>query len=58
MRIHFTGVGGVGMAGLAVLMKERGHEVSGCDVRGSARTRWLEEKGIPVFRSEEHTSEL
>ena len=49
MRIHFTGVGGVGMAGLAVLMKERGHEVSGCDVRGSARTRWLEEKGIEVF---------
>ena len=48
MRVHFIGIGGVGMAGLAVLMKRRGHEVSGCDVRGGARTRWLASLGIPV----------
>ena len=41
-RFHFLGIGGVGMAALAVLVKARGHEVSGCDLRASPRTRWLE----------------
>ena len=36
------------MAGLAVLLKAQGHAVSGCDVSASARTKWLEAKGIPV----------
>ena len=48
-RIHFIGIGGVGMAGLAVLLKARGHEVSGCDLSATPRTRWLEGLGIPVF---------
>ena len=48
MKIHLIGVGGVGMAGLAVLLKARGHEVSGCDLKATPRTRWLESQGIPV----------
>ena len=47
-RIHLVGVGGVGMAALAVLLKSRGNEVSGCDLKATARTRWLESLGIPV----------
>lgn len=47
-RIHLIGIGGVGMAGLAVLLKARGHVVSGCDLKPTARTRWLEAQGIPV----------
>ncbi len=47
-RIHFMGIGGVGMAALAFLLKKAGHDVSGCDKYASARTRWLEENGIPV----------
>ena len=47
-KIHLIGIGGVGMAGLAVLLKARGHAVSGCDLRRSARTRWLEAQGIRV----------
>ncbi len=47
-RIHFMGIGGVGMAGLAFLLKQAGHDVSGCDKYASARTRWLEANGIPV----------
>ena len=43
------GIGGVGMAGLAVLMKSKGHEVSGCDLHASPRTAWLEAQGIRVF---------
>ena len=49
MKIHLIGIGGVGMAGLAVLLKARGHEVSGCDLKATPRTRWLESQGIPVF---------
>lgn len=49
VRIHLIGIGGVGMAGLAVLLKARGHEVSGCDLKATPRTRWLESQGIPVF---------
>ena len=37
------------MAGLAVLLKARGHEVSGCDLHASPRTKWLEEQSIRVF---------
>ena len=47
-RYHFTGVGGVGMAGVAFLLKKSGCEVSGCDLHRSPRTQWLEENGIPV----------
>ena len=36
------------MAGLAVLLKARGHEVSGCDLHQSPRMRWLAEQGIDV----------
>ena len=37
------------MAGLAVLLKARGHEVSGCDLHASPRTKWLEQQGVRVF---------
>ena len=47
--VHLIGIGGVGMAGLAVLLKARGHEVSGCDLHASPRTKWLEEQSIRVF---------
>ena len=47
--IHLVGVGGVGMAGLAVLLKSRGHDVSGCDIHASPRTRWLESEGVRFF---------
>lgn len=43
------GIGGIGMAGLAFLLKERGHEVSGCDAQNNRQTAWLREKGICVL---------
>lgn len=48
MKIHFAGIGGVGMAALAILEKGAGNEVSGCDVHLGARTRYLESLGIRV----------
>lgn len=50
-RIHLIGAGGVGMAGLAVLLKNRGFDVSGCDVSASSRLDWLRRQGIEVFSS-------
>ena len=47
-KIHFIGIGGVGMAGLALLLKSEGHEVSGCDLSETARTKWLEREGVQV----------
>ncbi len=47
-KVHFMGIGGVGMAALAVLMKNRGCDVSGCDLSRSDRTDWLVSLGIPV----------
>ena len=43
------GIGGIGMAGLALLLKERGHCVSGCDEQENRQTAWLREKGIAVL---------
>ncbi len=37
------------MAGLAVLLKAEGHEVSGCDLSATPRTRYLASLGIPVL---------
>ncbi len=48
-KIHLIGIGGVGMAGLAVLLKAEGHTVSGCDLSATSRTRYLESLGIRVF---------
>ena len=45
---HFLGIGGVGMAGVAFLLKSQGRTVSGCDLSATPRTRWLEANGIPV----------
>ena len=47
-RIHMAGIGGVGMAALAVLLKNRGHRVDGCDLHLGRRTEWLAAQGIPV----------
>jgi UDP-N-acetylmuramate--alanine ligase len=46
--VHFIGVGGVGMAGLARLLAARGFQVSGCDSSASRVTDWLTTHGIAV----------
>lgn len=46
--IHFVGIGGIGMSGLAEVLGHSGLSVSGCDVRRSATTDLLARRGIPV----------
>ena len=47
-RIHFVGIGGVGMAGLAHHLRAAGFEVSGSDSIRSRMTEWLCAEGIEV----------
>ncbi len=47
--VHLIGAGGMGMAGVAFLLKERGFIVSGCDVQENRQTAWLQKKGINIF---------
>lgn len=46
--IHFVGVGGIGMSGLATIMKNLGFRVSGSDLQSSEITRRLKRMGIKV----------
>jgi UDP-N-acetylmuramate--alanine ligase len=47
-RIHFVGVGGIGMSGIAELLANLGYEVSGSDARRSDVTDRLERLGVRV----------
>ncbi len=47
--IHFTGIGGIGMSGIAELLHNQGFKVQGSDVAESANVQRLREIGIPVF---------
>ena len=46
--IHFVGIGGSGMSGIAEVLYNQGYEVTGSDIRESAVTRHLGELGIRV----------
>ena len=46
--IHFVGIGGIGMSGVAEILADRGLVVSGCDLKASAMTDLLIGRGIPV----------
>ncbi|MGY3265926.1 UDP-N-acetylmuramate--L-alanine ligase [Lysobacter sp. HA35] len=49
-RVHFVGIGGVGMSGIAEVMCTLGYEVSGSDNADNAVTRRLSRLGITVHR--------
>ena len=53
--VHFIGIGGSSMSGLAGLLSESGYQVTGSDRTKSHKTEHLEEKGIRVFIG--HTAE-
>ena len=48
MKIHFIGIGGIGISGLAQFMHFNGHEVSGSDIADSLITKKLRSLGIQV----------
>ncbi len=54
-RLHFIGIGGAGMSGIAEIMLDLGYEVSGSDKRANEATRRLVNLGAQVFIG--HTAE-
>ncbi len=48
-RIHFVGIGGIGMSGIAEVLVNLGYPVSGSDLKKTAATRRLESLGVEVY---------
>jgi UDP-N-acetylmuramate--alanine ligase len=53
--VHFIGIGGIGMSGIAEVLCNLGFEISGSDLRKSKNTDRLEKLGVKVF--EGHAAE-
>ncbi len=49
VHIYFMGIGGISMSGLAEILLQAGFRVSGSDMKASALTKSLEEKGVHIF---------
>ena len=47
-RVHFVGIGGVGMSGIAEVLCTLGYQVSGSDIADNAVTRRLAALGVTV----------
>ena len=48
-RVHFIGIGGIGMSGIAEILLTMGYAVSGSDLRASATTERLERLGATIY---------
>jgi len=48
-QIHFVGIGGAGMCGIAEVLLNQGYEISGSDLSESAVTKRLQSLGMSVF---------
>ena len=51
--IHFVGIGGIGMSGIAEVLLNLGYVVQGSDLKSSKITQRLEELGALVFVGQE-----
>lgn len=48
-KIHFIGIGGIGMSAIAEMLVDLGLFVQGSDAKESANTKRVQKSGIPVF---------
>jgi len=48
--IHFVGIGGAGMAGIAEVLLRQGYRVSGSDLSDNALTQWLRVMGATIYQ--------
>ena len=48
-RIHFVGVGGAGMSGIAEVLLNQGYTITGSDISGSGVTERLESLGVKIY---------
>ena len=49
IKIHFIGISGIGMSGIAELMKDKGYQIQGSDIALNENTKRLKKKGIKFF---------
>ena len=49
IHVHFIGIGGISMSGLASILLDRHLQISGSDAKESPLTKWMEDNGIKVF---------
>lgn len=49
MKIHFIGIGGIGISGIADVYHKKGHNVQGSDSVGSEITEILKQNGVNIF---------
>jgi len=54
--LHFIGIGGIGMSALAVILVERGFQVSGSDSRESAVVEDLRRRGVRIHTAQDAAS--
>ena len=47
--IHFVGIGGIGMSGLALVMRRMGFKVQGSDINLNKNIERLKKNGIKIF---------
>ena len=60
-KIHLIGIGGVGVSGLAFILKDKGFQISGSDFQVGSKIKALREAGIQVFighREEQIASDI
>ena len=48
-RVHFVGIGGSGMSGIAEVMLSLGYQVQGSDLKSNAQVKRLETHGATIF---------
>ena len=48
--IHFVGIGGIGMSGIAELMSDLGYNIQGSDINFNENIQRLKKKGIKFFK--------
>ena len=46
--IHFVGIGGIGMSGIAEMLLNQGYRVQGSDASDNANVKRLRDKGVKV----------
>src|SRR3990167_4991153 len=49
MKIHFIGIGGIGVSALAQYYLQKGHDISGSDLVASEITSFLAQKGVNIM---------
>ena len=48
-KIHFVGIGGIGMSGIAEIMLNQGFQISGSDLSNTEITESLKAKGVTIY---------